>query len=333
MKKVMIALSALFLCVISSAQAAEINVPKPSGNLTLQIGHPSTISIYDVPSQITHERLNKQGWNIKSVEFTRTDFNTQALAQSTVQIALSQVLDPVRVIQGGGKVAYVMENNPGEFVLIAKRELKDCKALDGKRFAIHGDTATTSLAAKLWLLNECKINPNIMVVPGGENRVIALQNNQIDGTLVQMGDWLNLDAKAPSKFHIIDTGRLFNVSGMGVWANSDWLGKNEPLATAYIAESLKTFRMIHANPSIMEAAVQKYVPDTPKQTIAPAIKAYLEIVKAWPENGGDATIVEDTVKFFTERGELKPGIDVKQMVNFKPLDGALKTLGKVPGQR
>ena len=332
MKKLMLAITAL-LSMISFGRAAEVTVPKPSGNLTLQIGHPSTISIYDVPSQITHERLNRQGWNIKSVEFTRTDFNTQALAQATVQIALSQVLDPVRVIQGGGKLSYIMENNPGEFVLIARRELKDCKALDGKRFAIHGDTATTSLAAKLWLLNECKVNPNIMVVPGGENRVIALQNNQIDGTLVQMGDWLNLDAKAPGKFHIIDTGRLFNVSGMGLWANSDWLSKNEPLATAYIAESLKTFRMIHANPSIMEAAVQKYVPDTPKQTIAPAIKAYLEIVKAWPQNGGDTTIVEDTVKFFTERGELKPGIDVKQMANFKPLDGALKTIGKLPGQR
>jgi ABC-type nitrate/sulfonate/bicarbonate transport system substrate-binding protein len=332
MKKMLIAIAALFV-MVNIAAAAEVNVPKPSGNLTLQIGHPSTISLYDVPSQITHERLNKQGWNIKSVEFTRTDFNTQALAQSTVQIALSQVLDPVRVIQGGGKLSYIMENNPGEFVLIAKQEIKDCKALDGKRFAIHGDTATTSLAAKLWLLNECKINPNVMVVPGGENRVIALQNNQIDGTLVQMGDWLNLDAKAPGKFHIINTGRLFNVSGMGVWANSDWVAKNEPVATAYIAESLKTFRMIHASPSIMEAAVQKYVPDTPKQTVAPAIKAYLEVVKAWPQNGGDTTIVEDTIKFFTERGELKPGIDVKQMVNPKILDGALKIVGKVPGQR
>ena len=56
--------------------AAEVTIPKPSGNLNLQIGHPSTISLYDVPTQMTHERLNKQGWSVKSVEFTRTDFNT-----------------------------------------------------------------------------------------------------------------------------------------------------------------------------------------------------------------------------------------------------------------
>ena len=312
---------------------AEVVVPRPAGNLNLQIGHPSSISLFDVPTAMTHERLNKQGWNIKSVEFTRTDFNTQALAQGTVQMALSQVLDPIRVIQGGGKIAYLMENNGGEFVLIAKKEFKDCKALDGKRFGIHGDTATTSLAAKLWLEKECKVNANVMVIPGGENRIVALQNNQIDGTLVQMGDWLNLDTQAPGKYHVIDTGGLFNISGMGLWANSAWLARNEPVAIAYIAETLKTFRAIHANPKLMEAAVEKYVPNTPKQAIAPGVKAYLEIVKAWPQNGGDTVLLEDTIKFFTARGELKPGIDANQIVNSKPLDGALKIIGKVPGQR
>ena len=332
MKRFCFTFLTVFLAAAAS-RAAEVAVPKPSGNLNLQIGHPSSISLFDVPTAMTHERLNKQGWSIKSVEFTRTDFNTQALAQGTVQMALSQVLDPIRVIQGGGKVSFLMENNGGEFVLIAKKELKDCKALDGKRFGIHGDTATTSLAAKLWLQNECKVNANIMVIPGGENRVVALQNNQLDGTLVQMGDWLNLDAQAPGKYHVIDTGGLFNVSGMGFWANSAWLARNEPVATAYVAESLKTFRMIHANPKIMEAAVEKYVPNTPKQAIAPGVKAYLEIVRAWPQNGGDTVMLEDTIKFFTAKGELKPGIEAKQITNSKILQAALKVVGKVPGQR
>jgi ABC-type nitrate/sulfonate/bicarbonate transport system substrate-binding protein len=332
MNRIVFSFLAVFL-VTTGAPAAEITVPKPSGNLNLQVGHPSSISLYDVPTQLTHERLNKQGWNVKTVEFTRTDFNTQALAQGTVQIALSQVLDPLRVILGGGKLTFLMENNGGEFVLIAKNELKDCKALDGKRFAIHGETATTSLAAKLWLLNVCKVNPSIMIVPGGENRIVALQNNQIDGTLVQMADWINLDAQAPGRYHTIDTGGLFNISGMSIWANSAWLSKNEPVAIAYIAESLKTFRMIHADPKMMEAGVEKYVPATPKKAIAPAIKAYIEIVRAWPPNGGDTIILEDTIKFFTDRGELKPGIDAKQIANSKVLEGALKLVGKVPGQR
>lgn len=332
MRSLKLAIVGVFL-LTAAASAAEVEVLKPKGNLNINIGHPSTISLYDVPVPITNERLNKNGWNVKSVEFIRTDLNSQALAQGTVQMAVSQILDPLRAIEKGSKVVFLMENNGGEFVMIAKKELKDCKAIDGKRFAIHGETSTISLAVKIWLLNECKIKPTIVVIPGGENRVVALQNNQIDATLVQLGDWLNLDVQAPGRYHVVDTGGLFNISGASLWANTAWLAKNEEVATAYTAELLKTFRMIHANPKTFEAPLLKYVPDTQKKIVGAAIKSYLEIVRAWPQNGGDTTMLEDTIKFFTERGELKPGMEVKQIENPKILVNALKIIGKIPGQR
>jgi ABC-type nitrate/sulfonate/bicarbonate transport system substrate-binding protein len=183
------------------------------------------------------------------------------------------------------------------------------------------------------LLNECKVKPNIMVIPGGENRIIALQNNQIDATLVQLGDWLNLDSQAPGRYHIIKTGNLFNISGASFWANSDWSRKNEEVAIAYVAELLKTFRMVHANPKILEPVIDKHLPDMPKHIIAPAIKAYIEVVRAWPQNGGDTSILDDTVKFFTENGELKSAVNTKEIVDSKILAGALSKVGRVPGAR
>lgn len=332
MKKLWVS-TAVLLFASTVVRAQEINIPKPSGDLNLRIGHPSSISLYDVPTQLTHERLNKQGWNVKSVEFTRTDLNSQAVTQGTVQMAISQFLDPLRAIEKGGKIVWLIENNGGEFVMIAKNEIKDCKGLDGKRFAIHGETATTSLATKNWLIRNCKINPKILVIPGGENRVVALQNNQIDGTTVQLGDWLNLDTNAPGKFHTLETGGLYNISGAGLFANAEWLDKNRAIATAYVTETLKTFRMIHANPMLLEPVIKKYVPDTPANAIGPAVKAYINIVKAWPQNGGDATMLDDTIKFFSETGELKPGLDSKRFVNTAVLESALKTLSKVPGAR
>jgi ABC-type nitrate/sulfonate/bicarbonate transport system substrate-binding protein len=332
MKRLFLTIVAMFF-LRAVVNAAEVEVPKPKGNLNIQVGHPSTISFYDVPNEITHERLNKQGWNLKSVEFTRTDLNSQALAQGTVQLAVSQILDPLRAIEKGGKIAFLMENNGGEFVMVAKNEIKDCKGIDGKKFAIHGDTAPVALAGKLWLTNECKIKPNVMIIPGGENRIVALQNNQIDATIVQLGDWLNLDSQKPGQFHILETGNLFNISGASIWANTGWLEKNEPVATAYIAELLKTYRMIHANPKAAEAAFLKYAPDTPKQVVGTAIRSYLDVVRAWPQNGGDATLLDDTIKFFTERNELKAGMNPKQFVNTAILQNALKIVGKVPGQR
>ena len=332
MKSSAFAILAIFL-MTTEVQAAQVEVLKPKGNLEIKLGHPSSISLYDLPAVLTHERLNSNGWNVRSVEFTRTDLNVQALAQGTIQLANSQVMDPVRAIQKGAKLFFLMENNGGEFVMIAKREIKDCKETDGKRFAIHGEASTTSLAVKLWLQNECKVNPNIMVIPGGENRIVALQNNQIDATLVQMGDWLNLDSQAPGRFHILRTGNLFNISGASYWANVEWLRKNEEVATAYIAELLKSFRMVHANPMILEPMVAKHLPDMPKHIIVPAIKAYIEVVRAWPQNGGDTSILDDTVKFFTENGELKSAVNTKEIVDSKILAGALSKVGKVSGAR
>jgi ABC-type nitrate/sulfonate/bicarbonate transport system substrate-binding protein len=332
MKRISFPILAMFLCA-TTAWGAEVQVLRPKGNLEIKLGHPSSISLYDLPAVLTHERLNRNGWNTSSVEFTRTDLNVQALAQGTIQFANSQVMDPVRATQKGAKLSFIMENNGGEFVMVAKNDIKDCKETEGKRFAIHGEASTTSLAVKLWLLNDCKVKPNIMVIPGGENRIVALQNNQIDATLVQLGDWLNLDAKAPGRFRILRTGNLFNISGASFWTNMDWLRKNEEVAIAYIAEILKSFRMVHANPKILEPLAAKHLPDMPKNIIAPAIKAYIEIVRAWPQNGGDTSILDDTIKFFTANGELKTAVNTKELVDSKILAGALSKVGKITGAR
>src|SRR5262249_16764032 len=86
---------------------------------------------------LTHERLNKNGWKVKSGEFARTDLNVQALAPGTIQVANSQVMDPMR----DSKRRQASFSDGEQWRRIshdAKNEIKDCKDIDGKRFAIHG---------------------------------------------------------------------------------------------------------------------------------------------------------------------------------------------------
>jgi hypothetical protein len=90
--------------------------------------------------------------------------------------------------------------------------------------------------------------------------------------------------------------------------------------------------MINANPMLIEKATVNYVPDTRPEALPGTVKAYREI-GAWPQNGGDASMLEDAIRFFTERGELKPGLDAKQIVDTSILQSALKTIGRVAGSR
>jgi hypothetical protein len=91
--------------------------------------------------------------------------------------------------------------------------------------------------------------------------------------------------------------------------------------------------MVHANPKILEPLVAKHLPDMPKEIIPAAIKGYIEIVRAWPQNGGDTSILDDTVKFFTDNGELKTAVNTKELVDSKILAGALSKVGKIAGAR
>ena len=110
--------------------------------------------------------INKHGWKAESVEFARTALNSQALAQGTIQLAISQTLDPLRVIHKGAKIVWLLENNRGEFIIIARKDIKNCKQIDGKRFGIHGETSPVSLASVAWV-RECGAKPKVLVLPAG----------------------------------------------------------------------------------------------------------------------------------------------------------------------
>ena len=47
----------------------------------------------------------------------------------------------------------------------------------------------------------------------------------------------------------------------------------------------------------------------------------------------NGSILDDTVKFFTDNGELKTAVNTKELVDSKILAGALGKIGKVPGAR
>jgi len=49
----------------------EIKISKPNGNLNLKIGHPSAIGFYDIPTEMTHERLTSKAGKLSRSPFPR----------------------------------------------------------------------------------------------------------------------------------------------------------------------------------------------------------------------------------------------------------------------
>jgi ABC-type nitrate/sulfonate/bicarbonate transport system substrate-binding protein len=312
----------------SSPKAAkDIVIPKPSGSLTVNIGTPSALSLLTVPAQMTVDRLNAEGWKATLTPFTATNLNTQALAQGNVQFSVAQVLDAARAIQAGGQISWLGEHAGAEFTLGALNSIADCKGLDGKRVGVQGLASPIAVAMNDYF-SACGAKPELLAVSGGENRGVAMEKGQLDAASFQYADWLTLDARSPGKFHLIETGTTFDTIGFAVWANEPWASQNRDLATAFYAEMLKTYAMIHEDQSILATAMSKYLSSIPAGIQSSLIATYLTKVHAWPANAGNVQSLAASLAFSTKSGDLKPGLDANALVDGTVRNGALRLVGQ-----
>jgi NitT/TauT family transport system substrate-binding protein len=201
--------------------------------------------------------------------------------------------------------------------------------LNGKRFAVHSEGAVSTAMAKYWVDSTCKGTPNYLIIAGSDNRAAALMNGQIDATNLELSDWINVSLQQPGKFHLVgnlakDTPDLM----VGpVVANTDFAERNRDVLVAYLAELVKTHRIVNASPKIMEDYARKMLPNIDAKAIPEIVKAYQEI-NAFDANGGlTARKMEGSIKFFTDAQQLEPGMTVQKAANLTYLEDALKLVG------
>ena len=312
-----------------------LKIPKPSGNLQIKFGETGTVGFGEIPMIMTAERLSSQGWKVESVRFAQTELATEAAAKGDVQFGGGAVFSAFLAIQKGAKLTLITEGQPNDWVLVAKKEIKNCGALKGRRLAIHSEGGTAPRMTTLWIERTCNAKPKRLVISGSANRAIALMNDQIEVTHLQLSDWIDVDSKQPGKFHLLaNFAEGLDLITGGITVNTDWLEKNRPIAVAYVAELLKTNRMIAASPNLLEEIAKKHLTaKTEAKTLKELVKAYMAI-GGWAQNGGvTPKRVDETIKFFTGGRGLKPGLKAEDVTRFDISDEALKLIGKVPGKR
>jgi ABC-type nitrate/sulfonate/bicarbonate transport system substrate-binding protein len=185
------------------------------------------------------------------------------------------------------------------------------------------------------MTDKCGAKPSRLVIPGGENRIVALMNGQIDATFVQLSDWITLNAERPGQFPILMkfSEELPGLVGGVLAANKPWLDKNAEIATAYAAEVLLDNRRVASDPKPLEEAAKKYQSKDEVKIFPQTYKAYQKDLGGFRQNGGlNAERLKSAIDLFTGLDLLKPGLTVERVANLNILEGALKTIGKVPGK-
>jgi len=334
MSRFLLSLAASLLFA-GTAPAQDINVPKPAGELNIKIGETSGISFSRLPSRVTDDRLRSKGWKIETVGLKGIDLIAEAVSSGTVQLARFQILDAFRAIEKGGKLTILLEDRPDEFVMIARKGITKCSDLNGKRYGVQNVGAPYALMSEKWMKEKCGAKPTFLVISGGENRIVALMNGQLDATSVQLSDWIALNAERPNEFPIMmkfaeDLPGL--LAGVLI-ANKPWLEKNNEIATAYSAEVLLDNRRVASDPKPLEAAAIKYQTKDEVKVFPQTYQAYQKDLGGFRQNGGlTAERLKGGIDLYTGLGLVKPGLTVERVAALTVLEGALKIVRKVPGK-
>lgn len=139
--------------------------------------------------------LKKEGIDGKFVGFTSGLTTTQALAGGSVDAACDGFTGTVSAIAKGSaaKVVYAV-NSDNTYVVVSRDTITKPADLKGKKWAITQMGAISQTYAALWLDKNGLGNGSVDWIPigGTSARARALVANQVDVTLLTVGEWLRI---------------------------------------------------------------------------------------------------------------------------------------------
>ena len=139
--------------------------------------------------------LKKEGIDAKFVGFTSGLTTTQALAGGSVDAACDGFTGTVSAIAKGSpaKVVYAV-NSDNTYVVVARDTVKNTADIKGKKWAITRMGAISQTYAAIWLDKNGLAGSSVDWIPigGTAARGRALIANQVDVTLLTVGEWLRI---------------------------------------------------------------------------------------------------------------------------------------------
>lgn len=268
-----------------------------SGQLRLGVEVPT--SVVNVPMLMTIDRLQEAGYDVSMVNFQSPETMTLALQNGEVEMIGISVGTVFSAVEAGLEAKLMLGLAKSDFHMVALAEIESCADLDGRSVAIHSYEGTTGAMTTYWLGNECpEAQPNIMIVPGSENRLAGLLAGQLDASPIDTQSALQLMEMRPGVFDFIESFSDDALLASGYVANDSWMDANEELATELARIYLEVVDEIDADPQILVEETMARIPDVERDVIEQVVPVWIEqeiFVPAW---GVDPEIIEQAIAFY-----------------------------------
>lgn len=299
--------------------------------ISMRVAYPSIPDFEDIPSLIAFEQLVAKGYAMLPIFFAQPELAAEAVSRGDAEFSAGSARTYLAAIQKGAPLKVIAEQAANSWSVLSVLDIKACQDLSGKRLAIHSEGAVSTAMLNAWLKDKCPTaKPDILIIPGSENRAAALLAGQIDASPVELADAVSIDQKAAGRFRV-----LTNFSKDLPWlkttiyvVNTKFARENPKAVQDFLAAILSVHRQIADNPKFIEEQAPKYLPGLDKKVLPAIAKAHLE-AKVWDVNGGMTEEgLKRSIDFWVATKSIPEGLDVKASGDFSFLDAVLKELSK-----
>ncbi|MFC0531640.1 ABC transporter substrate-binding protein [Phytohabitans kaempferiae] len=292
-----VAVTAALLLSACGDDASTATVPEGG---TIKVGIEAPWDLAYVPTSLAIDKMKAKGYTLEAVQFSEPDAMAQALQSGQIDVATNSAGQVLSAIDAGLPVKAFLGLTDPTFVMVAKAELSTCASLNGKRVAVQGQADFIAASTAQWLAKNCPgTKPDIVVIPGSENRAAALLAGQIDASGLHILRFRQLQKEQPGKFVAIDGfGAPEKVTSGWFYAKTEWLDNNKDLVKTFVDAYSETVDDIYANPeSIQDRAVQ-LIPDVDPTLLREVVGEWAEL-KAWPaKEGVQRDVFDATLTFY-----------------------------------
>jgi ABC-type nitrate/sulfonate/bicarbonate transport system substrate-binding protein len=305
--------------------------PAKAAGRKMLIGYSSAADFHSVPSLMAIDVLRQRGYEIEPVFFSTPELNVAAEIRGDVQLSTGSVSAAFAAITKGAPLKLITAQNGQEWAIVATREVKACGDLNGKRLGIHSEAGVSTAMLRSWMASRCpEAKPQILVVPGSENRAAALSAGRLDATPLELDDAINVVGSNPSRFYrLVDFSRdLPDLLNAVFYTRVDTLRANRAFYVAYVTALLQTHRAINATPQLLIDAAPKYLPKMKAEDLKTIVGAYIASHN-FDNNGGlSMGAIQYSIDFYDKAGQFKPGLKAADTVDLSVLNEVLQTIGR-----
>ncbi len=272
---------------------------------TVQVALGDVLSVETLAFAVAMERAKARGIDYEITAFSKEELGIQALVGGQAQLGVGT---PYSVIQKTKvPLRIVFQLSRLVFFPVVSKEYASWQDLNGQPFAFHARGTGTEAIGDLIAAREGITFGERSYVPGSENRIVAMINGQIKGTIVDLANKNLLMSKAGDRFHVLP-GVEDPASDEVLFASQEWLQSNPETVAIVLEELLGVWRDMNKDPGIIEQERVKYglLADLPQEVLAEVTPFYQEGVEAglWAADGGSAEAAKRDLVFYTAAGQL-----------------------------